>query len=78
MNIVCFETLMKTKDWDKPSYGIVPNYEATYLIDDYTIMDVTFRRGTRQLLVSASTIKTMDGEDFDNWYKEQVKGFVEI
>jgi len=77
MDVACFETLMKTKDWEKPSYGIVPNYDlSSYLVEDYTIMDITFRKGTRQLLISELTVRALDAENFESWYKEKTKGFI--
>lgn len=75
MDIACFETLMKTKEWEKPSFGLAPNISSEGL-NSYTILDVSFRKGTRTILANMVEIEALDGEGFEDWYKEKVKGFI--
>ena len=75
MDVVCFETLMKTQEWEKPSYGVAPE-KAKDGIDGYTILDISFRRGTRTVLVQIEEIEGLDSENFKSWHKEKTKGFI--
>ena len=75
MDIACFETLMKTKDWEKPAFGVTPNKSPEGL-SCYTILDISFRKGTRTLLAQVEEIEAMDGESFEQWYREKTKGFI--
>ncbi len=75
MDIACFETLMKTKDWEKPSYGVAPD-KSPDGINVYTILDVSFRKGTRTVLAQVEEIEVMGAENFESWYKEKTKGFI--
>lgn len=66
---------MKMQGWEDRSYGVIPNYDETDLHNNYETTDVTFRDGTRTLLVQVNEIHEMDAEDFDTWYKHRTKGF---
>jgi hypothetical protein len=75
MDLACFETFMKAKGWEKPSFGVAPN-KSPDGISCYTILDISFRKGTRTVLAQAEEIEAMDGESFDSWYQEKTKGFL--
>lgn len=75
MDIACFETLMKTKDWEKPSFGLAPNISPEGL-NSYTILDVSFRKGTRTIFAKAEEIEGLDAKSFEHWYEEKTKGFL--
>lgn len=69
MDLACFETLMKLQGWDNKDYGLSNSEE------DFEITDVTFRNGTRTIIIPADEVHEMDSEDFDVWYKHRTKGF---
>lgn len=75
MDIACFETLMKIKAWEKPSFGVAPN-KSPEGINQYTIMDISFRKGTRTILAQREEIDALTEENFDAWYREKTKGFL--
>lgn len=66
---------MKMRGWTDRAYGILPNYDETDLHNNYEVMDVTFRDGTRTLLIPIDEINELDSEDFDTWYTHRTKGF---
>ena len=75
MDVACFETMMKGKDWEKPSFGVAPN-KSPDGISQYTILDISFRKGTRTILAQREEIEGLQVENFDSWYQEKVKGFI--
>lgn len=70
MDIACFETLMKTKDWNKSSFGIAPDKNSS------VVLDTSFRKDTRTIFVQTKEVEDLFVENFESWYKEKTKGFI--
>lgn len=75
MDIACFETLMKVKGWENPTYGLVPQKDDNYG-NTYSVTDLSFKAGTRTVFVNSAEVGNLDAEDFDMWYQEKTKGFI--
>lgn len=70
MDIACFETLMKTKDWKKSSSGVVPDKHSSI------ILNTSFRKDTRTIFIESKEVEDLLVEDFESWYGEKTKGFI--
>lgn len=70
MDFACFETLMKTKDWNKPSFGVIPDKNSS------AVLDISFRKDTRTIFVQAKEVDDLFVDNFESWYREKTKGFI--
>lgn len=70
MDAACFETLMKTKDWNKSSSGVVPDKGSSIILNN------SFRKDTRTIFIESKEVEDLLVEHFESWYGEKTKGFI--
>lgn len=71
MDVACFDTIMRSKDWY--SCGQSVSASDGVLLEDC----IAYRQGTKTIFVHRKDeINELDTEVFDTWLKTKTRGFI--